>query len=126
MDIIRISVIGIAGVIVCVMLKQQNSQYWQMASMAAALVILASVTSKIKVIVGAVDELSSYVPVEEKYIAILLKMTGITYVAEFAASICRDSGQQAIAGQIEIFARLSLLLVSLPVVSALIETISRI
>lgn len=126
MDIIRISVVGITGVIVCVMLKQQSSQYWQIASIASALVILAFVISKIKVIVDAVGEFSSYVQVEEKYISILLKMAGITYVAEFAASICRDSGQQAVAGQIEIFARLSLLLVSLPVVSALIETISSI
>lgn len=126
MDIIRVSTVGLTGVIVCTILKQQNSQYWQIASMACALVILAFVISRIKVIVDAVNEFSSYIQVEEKYIAILLKMTGISYVAEFAASICRDSGQQAVAGQIEIFARLSLLLVSLPVVSALIETISSI
>ena len=51
-------------------------------------------------------------------------MTGITYVAEFAASLCRDAGHQAIASQIEIFAKLSLLAVSLPVVTALLDTIS--
>ena len=50
-------------------------------------------------------------------------MTGIAYVSEFASSMCRDAGYQAVASQIEIFAKLSLLAVSLPVVTALINTI---
>ena len=51
-------------------------------------------------------------------------MTGITYVSEFASSICKDLGYQSIASQIEMFARLLLFVISIPVVSALIETIS--
>ena len=123
MDIIKVSILGIAGVLVCMMLKQQNCQYCQAAALASALVILAYSVTRIKVIVDTVNELSSYVRVEEKYIAILLKMAGIAYIAEFASSVCKDAGQQATAGQIEVFARLSLLIISLPAVGALIETI---
>ena len=50
-------------------------------------------------------------------------MAGITYVSECASGICKDSGYTAVASQIEIFARISMLVISLPVVITLLETI---
>ena len=54
---------------------------------------------------------------------LLLKMVGITYVGQFSASICRDAGYASVAGQIELFARLSVLAISMPILTALLETI---
>ena len=53
----------------------------------------------------------------------VLKMLGITYVGQFSAGICKDAGYSSIAGQIELFARLSVLAVSMPVLLALLETV---
>jgi stage III sporulation protein AD len=53
----------------------------------------------------------------------LLKMLGVTYVAEFASGICRDAGYQTIASQIEIFSKLTILVLSLPILVALLNTI---
>ena len=50
-------------------------------------------------------------------------MVGITYVGQFSAGICRDAGYSSIAGQIEIFSRLAILVISMPVLTALMETI---
>ena len=54
---------------------------------------------------------------------ILLKITGITYLADFSANMCRDAGYSAIGGQIEIFGKISILAISSPVILALVETI---
>ena len=53
----------------------------------------------------------------------LIKMVGITYVAEFAAGICRDSGFGAVGTQIQVFGKLSVLAVSMPILLALLETL---
>lgn len=124
MDIIRVAVIGIAGIFLSIMLKSSKSEFAHIAAFGVAAAIFAYVTARVGTIVTAINSFSAYVDIEQKYIVILLKMTGITYVAEFAASLCRDAGHQAIASQIEIFAKLSLLAVSLPVVTALLDTIS--
>jgi stage III sporulation protein AD len=50
-------------------------------------------------------------------------MIGITYIAEFAAGICKDAGYGAVGTQIEIFGKLSVLAVSMPILLALIETL---
>ena len=53
----------------------------------------------------------------------MLKMIGITYIAEFSSGVCRDAGYQTIAVQIEIFSRLTILALGMPVLLALLETI---
>ena len=41
----------------------------------------------------------------------------------FASNICKDCGYQTIAGQIEMFAKLSILALGMPVLMAFMETI---
>ncbi len=61
--------------------------------------------------------------IDASYLSTLLKMVGITYVGEFASSVCKDSGYQTIASQIELFSKLSILVLSVPVLTALLQTI---
>lgn len=124
MEIIKISFIGIAGIICAMFLKQCKSDYAMYISMATAVIILVFIATKLKTVTGAIDTFQKYVNTKGEYLVVLLKMIGITYVAEFVSSICKDCGYNAVATQIEIFARVSLLVISMPVVLALLETIS--
>lgn len=124
MEIIKISFIGIAGIMCALFLKQCKSDYAMYISVATAVIILIFIASKLKTVTDAINMFQKYVDTKGEYLVILFKMIGITYVAEFASSICKDCGYNAIATQIEIFARISLLVISLPVVLALLETIS--
>ena len=54
---------------------------------------------------------------------IIERHLGVTYLAEFAAAICKDAGYQTIAGQIEVFARLSILAIGMPILKALLLAI---
>ena len=53
----------------------------------------------------------------------ILLFSCITYIAEFSSSICKDAGYQTIAVQIEIFCKLTILALGMPVLLALLETI---
>ena len=125
MEILRIAFIGVAGVVCALIFKQWKSEYAQYISLATAIIIFAYITSKIKVITDILNSFQDYVSIKGEYLMLLMKMTGVTYVSEFASSICRDCGHQAVASQIEIFAKIALLSLSLPVVLSLLETISR-
>ena len=50
-------------------------------------------------------------------------MIGIAYLSEFTASICKDAGQSTIASQVDFFGKMSMIVVSLPVLQSLLETI---
>lgn len=73
--------------------------------------------------IRAVEQIQSFLTLDTEYIAIMLKMVGITYIAQFSSGICKDAGYQAIAAQIEIFGKLAIFVVGMPVLLALLETI---
>lgn len=75
---------------------------------------------------SAIEEIQSYIKISSTYLNTLIKIIGITYIAEFTSSICKDAGYAAIASQIEMFGKLSILAVSMPVILALLKTVQNI
>ena len=63
------------------------------------------------------------ISMEETYFVQLLKMLGVAYIAEFSSAICKDAGHQSIAGMLELFAKLSIIALSIPSLLFLIETL---
>ena len=94
-----------------------------LVTVGAGLCILAGTVGKMQYLLGMLAQMKSYLPVDSSYLNTLLKMLGITYVGQFSAGICKDAGYSSIAGQIELFARLAVLAVSMPVLLALLETV---
>ncbi len=123
---IKIAAVGVAAVLMAMQLKELKPQFGTYVVFGAGILIFFYAFGKLSEIVEAVGELSRQAAIEEKYVQILLKMLGITYVSEFAASLCRDGGYGSVAGQIELFGRLSILLVSFPVILSLLELLGRI
>ena len=73
----------------------------------------------------AIRRIQELIRTDRIYRKTLIKMNGITYIAEFASGICKDAGYGAIGSQIEIFGKLSILAVSMPIMLALLETLQR-
>lgn len=123
MDILRIAVLGIAGVMIALLLRKEKGEYSTFISMAVCICIFIYIITKVETVLLFVERLESLVLVDGTYITLVVKMVGITYVAEFAVNVCKDAGYGAIAGQIEMFAKMSILVVSIPVLTAFLETI---
>ena len=79
--------------------------------------------SKLETVLETLKQIQSYIQIDTMYLGTMMKMIGITYIAEFASGICRDAGFGSLGGQIEMFGKLSMLAVSMPVLLALLETI---
>ena len=120
---VKVAVIGLSGALLAVLVRNYKSEYGSYVILGIAVLIFGLICTQLKSIISAINIFAEYVNIERKYITILIKMLGITYVAEFATAICKDLGYQSISAQIEMFARLTLFAISIPVVSALIETI---
>lgn len=123
MDIIRIAVLGIAGVLIALPLKKEKGEYSTFIAVTVCICIFIYLLTKVETILNFANRLSTMIMVDSKYIEMVIKMVGITYVAEFATNICKDAGYASIGTQIEVFAKLSILVVSVPVLNAFLETI---
>lgn len=123
MSIVQVAVMGIVAVALAVQVKPLKSEYSVYLILAAGLVIAFLGMSRLEIILDTAKKIGSYIRVKNIYLGTLLKMVGITYIAEFAAGICKDAGFSALGTQIEMFGKLSILAVSAPVLLALLETL---
>jgi len=120
---IQAAMIGIAGVFLALQIKQTKPEFAVYLSIATSVFLLFLAAGKLEVVVDSIRLIQSSISVQAAYIQVLLKIIGITYISEFAADICKDAGYSTIAGQIGVISKLSILAVSMPIVTALLETI---
>lgn len=113
----------IIAVIMALSLKSRNPEISGMISVAICIIIIALCIGRIGTIMDTLRRISDYVKIDSAYIVILLKLIGIAYICEFASGISKDAGYSAVASQIELTGKLTMLLVSLPVLMQVIETI---
>ena len=123
MTVVTIAITGIVAVLLAVSLKGMKGEYGTYLVMAAGFFIFFYGMGKLTTILDTMKEIQTYIKNNSIYLTTLVKMIGITYIAEFAAGICKDAGYGAVGTQIEIFGKLSVLAVSMPILLALIETL---
>lgn len=123
MTVITVAVLGLAAVLLAVQLKGIKGEYDIYLVAGAGLVIFFYGISKLETVVQTIKQVQAYIKINNIYINTLMKMIGITYIAEFASGICKDAGYGSLGGQIEIFGKLSILAVSMPILLALMETV---
>ena len=107
-------------------LKQYKGEYAIYVSIIAGIMILLFSVSKLSLIIDLLKSLSNKIDINTGFLTILLKITGIAYLSEFATNVCKDAGETAIASKIELAGRILIIAMSIPIISTLLETIIKI
>lgn len=123
MNSIQIALLGVVGTLLALQFKSGKSEYGIYVSLAVSLFLFLCMLSRLEIFVQTVKKIADYIKLDAGQMSILLKMAGVTYVSEFASGICKDAGYQNIAVQIEIFTKLTILAIGMPVLLALLELI---
>lgn len=123
MDVIRFVLIGTVGLLLAIILKEVRPEYALYVSLATGICLLLGASGKLNYLMEMLQRMKEYLPVDTTYLNTLLKMIGITYIGQFGAGLCKDAGYSSIAGQIELFSKLSILALSMPVLLALLDTV---
>jgi len=95
-------------------------------SLIAGSMILALVFSKVSSVIDLLSSIASKTAINNEFLGLLIKITGIAVLTEFAVSICKDSGETAIASKIDMGGKVVIISMSIPIISGLLETIIKI
>lgn len=126
MEILQIVGLSILAAVIIVLVKQAN-----LPTVAITLSILVGATiflmmlTKIGAIIDILQQLADRANVNQFYLATILKIIGIAYIAEFGSQMCRDSGETAIASKIEFAAKILIMILAIPIFAAILESIIR-
>lgn len=123
MKVGQVAVLGVVAVLIAQVIPKGKEVYAWVVVLVASLMILGMGVSRLQDMTELLQKLRDNLGSSGVYIRILLKMLGITYVAELSSDLCRDAGRQAVAGQIEFYAKILLFGMSLPVLQGLLGAI---
>lgn len=126
MNIIQIVIFGLVTTIIVVTVKQQRPDIALLISLAGGTVILTFVVSSLSVVIETISNLFNKSNMDSVYITTILKVIGIAYLADFGAQLCKDAGESAIAAKIELGGKILILLLAIPILTALMELILKI
>ena len=126
MDIIKIIGLGLTSLIIIIVLKQYKPEFVIYVSILAGALILFFVMDKLAAIINLLSSLAQKANINSQFLSLLIKITGIAFLSEFAVSICKDSGEGAIASKIELGSKIIIISMSIPIISSLLEIILQI
>ncbi len=126
MEIIKIIGIALIALIIIIMLKQYRPEYAIFISILTGILILFLVMDRLTGIINLIESIQDKFSINTQFIALLIKITGIAFLSEFAISVCKDSGEAAIASKIEVGSKIIIISMSVPIISSLLEIILKI
>ena len=126
MDIIKMIGVGLIALMIIVIVKQYRPEFVLYVSLAAGVLILVLIMDKMEAIVDLLTTLSNKTTLNNEFLVLLIKITGIAFLTEFAVSICKDSGETAIANKVDLGGKVIIISMSIPIIASLLETIIQI
>lgn len=121
--VIKVAALGIILVLTALAFKNGKSEFAVCIVLCGSILLFLLAVSKLEPMLLLMKELYEYVNIGDSYWKLLLKIVGIAYLSEFASGICKDAGYGAVAGQIALVGKLTILSLSMPVLLALFETV---
>ena len=122
-EIIKVGIIGILGVLTAIQFKAIKPEYSTYIGVALGLLIFGYTVQQLRTMISSLAWMKNLFEGSGGYLTILMKVIGITYLCEFSAGICKDAGYGAIAEQIEVLGKLSVMFAGLPILLAVVEQI---
>lgn len=95
-------------------------------SLIAGTMILVVVFSKVSAIIDLLTNIANKSTINNEFLSLLIKITGIAVLTEFAVSVCKDSGESAIASKIDMGGKVVIMSMSIPIIAGLLETVIKI
>lgn len=123
LSIVQLVLIAVVGMLIALTFRKQQADMSVIVSIGICLLLMFFMVQAFDALVSFIQKISGYMNLE--YVGVLLKLIGIAYVCEFASGLCKDAGYQAISGQIEVAGRVAMMIITIPVMLAIIDTIEQ-
>jgi len=125
MNIITITGLCIVSTIICKLFDRNNKEYSFLIALGTVAFILLMIISYLHPVISAIESLFTLTGISKDYLEIIFKAIGICYITQLGCDYCKDAGENAFASELELAGKVSLLIISLPLFTQLIEIVKK-
>lgn len=123
MQILRICGAGIIAAISAVVIKQIRSDAAIPVRLAANIILFGAALAVATPVYSYINDMIAASELSE-FGSILMNALGIAFATHVCAEICRDVGETSIASGVELAGKCEILLLSLPLITSILNTAS--
>ncbi|ANE48076.1 stage III sporulation protein AD [Paenibacillus swuensis] len=123
MEIIQIVGLGIITTVLVLIIREQKPVFAFLLSIFVGVMIFLFLIGKISSIIRVLEHMALKTEINMIFLKTILKIIGIAYIAEFGAQVVRDAGQEAIAGKIELAGKILIMVMAIPIITVIVETV---
>lgn len=118
-----IKVVGIVltALIINIVLKNYSKEFTFLINIVCTIIIFTLISKDLKGIVDRLTSISNEISVLLPYIKIMLKILGISMIAQLLSDLCRDNGENTLANQTELSAKIIILVTALPLFTTIMD-----
>ncbi len=120
---IKIIITAIIALVLLVLIKDINRQFAVFITISVSILLISASYGNLKNILDEVNRLSEYVNGLNSYIKIMIKLFGISIIAQIVSSLCYDCGESSLAYQTQLYIKAAMLVIALPVFESVINII---
>ena len=121
MDILVWVGLSLVATMLAIVMRQHRPEMAVLLTIAVGLMLFAVFSQKLAGVIDVLTGLSKIAALPSGTMMLLLRVVGISYLTEFAAQMCRDAGESGIASKVELGGRLLILVLSIPILVALLQ-----
>lgn len=116
--------IAIIGVITVSLLKTAKPEFAVFATIATGVVMVVTMLSALQSVILAFDDIVKKSGIDDSIFTAVLKIIGIGYLTEYSSSVATDAGCASIAQKLGFGGKIVIFLMSISIVTALIDVVS--
>ena len=121
MEIIRVAGFAIAAAFAAAAVRQMRPEAGMAIALAAGVMLLAAALSRVSGLAQALDNLCRQAQLKTAYVRTILKVMGICFLTDLAASVCRDVQEGGLAERVETVGRVLVMTLAAPMLLSLLE-----
>lgn len=126
MEIVKVVSFAFIALAIVLLFKDRRSDLSMQISLTAGVLIFLYMVSKLTVVLQLLQELSLKANIDFVYLNTVFKILGIAYLASFCSEICKDAGENNIASQVEFAGKIFILVLAIPILMAVLQSILKI
>jgi|SRR5690625_1791222 len=123
MDIMQIVALGLLASLLYIVLKDIHAPFAFLIVFITTIFIFLFVVQQIELVFQVIHTLGEKANVDHFYLQTIFKIIGIAYITEIGSHLTKDAGLQSVATNIELAGKIFILILAIPIITAVIEAI---
>ncbi len=118
--------LALVAVVLLLVIRSHRPELAILLAVAVGLGIFFLVAQRLVAVLDFLRDLASRAKVGDLYLVTILKIVGISYVAEIGSQVCRDAGETAVASKVELAGKVLILVLAMPIIMAILEAVLKV